>query len=169
MGAQKRYGGTPAYESKLSRVMDRLGVTRFEFDWSRQSAWIQFEYREEIYRFEHSVKRSQERGLKVQLGSDCFAQLVLSLEDLARMVERGIYDLSTWVVGMKCLPAPVEVPTFLRLMGFAHLPDYEECKSRYRELVHQMHPDAGGAPEDFRGLMEAWAKARAWFGKGEGQ
>ena len=34
-----------------------------------------------------------------------FAQLVKTLEDIARMVERGIYDLSTWIEGMKTLPS----------------------------------------------------------------
>jgi len=85
------------------------------------------------------------------------------------MVERGIYDLSTWVAGMKYLPAPVEVPSFFRQLGFDHLPNYDECKSRYRELVHQMHPDAGGDEVDFKALQVAWEKAEAWFGKGEGQ
>lgn len=34
------------------------------------------------------------------------AEVVLALEDLVRMIDRGIYDLSTWVAGMKYLLAP---------------------------------------------------------------
>ena len=136
-----------------------------EYNWDRHEAWIQFRYKGEIYRFEHSVKAAQARGLKISLGSDCFAQLVLALEDLARMVERGIYDLSTWVVGMKYLPPSVQVPTFFKQMGFDHIPTAEVCKERYRELAKQLHPDAGGESEDFKALRKAWVKAQAWFGE----
>ena len=48
--------------------------------------------------------------IKMAYGSDCFAQIVLSLEDLARMAERGIYELQTWLSGMQYLPPPVVVP-----------------------------------------------------------
>lgn len=170
MTRRKQYADAGSYEVKLGRVMERLGVTQdglqhHEYNWDRHSAWIQFAYKGELYRFEQNALRAQERGLKLQYGTDCFAQLVLALEDLARMVERGIYDLSTWVVGMKCLPAPVEVPSFFRQLGFDHLPTHDEYRDRYRDLTHQLHPDAGGNPDDFKALMKARDQAEAWFSK----
>lgn len=162
---KKLYGDSCFYEGKLSRVMDRLCVKSFEYDWNRYSAWVQFEYKGDIYRFDHSVQLALERGQKLQLGTDCFAQLVLALEDLARMVERGIYELSTWVVGMKCLPAPVHVPDFFQRMGFEYIPTYEECRERFRDLAKRLHPDAGGNSDEFKALMAARQRVETWFGK----
>ena len=107
MASKKIYSSPELYEDKLVRVMARLGIEEgdYNYDWSRQECWVEFRYKGELYRFSHSVKNAQEHGISLQYGSDAFAQVVLSLEDLARMVERGIYDLSTWVAGMKALQA----------------------------------------------------------------
>ena|SRR5690606_15929118 len=99
-------------------------------------------------------------------GSDCFAQVVLALEDLARIVERGIYDLSTWVSGLKALPPVVEVPSFFRVLGFTEIAaGVEEVKTRYRSLAKQLHPDAGGSAEDFQALKRAAEQAIQWFSR----
>lgn len=140
--AKKQYGAADNYERKLERVMERLGVEEFNFNWDRWSCWVQFRYKGELYQFEHSVEKARSRGQKLDYGSDAFAQVVLALEDLARMVERGIYELQTWVAGMKYLPPPVEVPSFFRFLGFEQIPSGpEEVTARYRTLVKQMHPD----------------------------
>ncbi len=55
----------------------------------------------QYYRFEHSLHKAAEHKQNIHYSSDLFAQLVKTLEDIARMVERGIYDLSTWIEGMK--------------------------------------------------------------------
>ena len=101
----KQYAAPETYEAKLEKVMSRLGVEQYDYDWSRFECWVSFAYKGQPYRFSHSIDNAKAHGVDVRHGSDVFAQLVLSLEDLARMVERGIYDLSTWVAGMKYLPA----------------------------------------------------------------
>ena len=157
---RKQYGDAGMYEKKLARVMERLGVEDYNFDWSRHRAWVQFRYKGQLYRFDHTVSNARARGITLHFGSDCFAQIVLSLEDLARMVERGIYDLQTWVSGMKMLPQALEVPSFLRLLGFEEIPsDADEVKARYRNLAKQLHPDQGGDSEDFRMLRRASEQA----------
>jgi hypothetical protein len=162
--AKKLYGPTDEYERKLTRVMERLGVKEYNFNWDRWGAWVQFKYKGELYQFEHSVTKAQARGLKLQYGSDAFAQIVLSLEDLARMVERGIYDLSTWVAGMKMLPPAREVPSFFKFLRFDRIPEnVEEVKARYRELAKLMHPDVGGNAEDFEKLKMAAEQAMQYF------
>lgn len=100
----KQYAEPAAYEAKLEKVMARLGIEEYDYDWSRRECWVSFTYKGQPYRFCHSVDNAKAHGVNIQYGSDVFAQVVLSLEDLARMVERGIYDLSTWVAGMKYLP-----------------------------------------------------------------
>lgn len=154
----KQYADFKTYESKLERVMGRLGIESYDYDWSRTECWITFTYKGEYYRFSHSVKNAQEHNVMISYGSDAFAQLVLALEDLARMVERGIYDLGTWVSGMKCLPAGEMkfkfVKTCFMSLGFNEMPTEEQVKARFRAMVKVFHPDVGGDTEYFRSIEE---------------
>lgn len=164
MAKRKQYADPDQYERKLEKVMERLGVDTFDFNWDRWGCWIEFWYRGELYRFDHSTEKAQARGIDLAYGSDAFAQVVLSLEDLARMVERGIYELSTWVAGMKYLPPVKEVPSFFRFLGFDDIPtEPEEVRTRYKTLTKQMHPDTGGDPEDFKKLQRAAEQGMKYF------
>ena len=155
----KQYAEPATYEAKLEKVMSRLGVDKYDYDWSRFKCWVEFFYKGQPYRFEHSVENAQAHGVKIQYGSDVFAQVVLSLEDLARMVERGIYDLSTWVAGMKCLPASADIPACFKVLQFNELPTPEELQKRFRQLSKVAHPDGGGSEEQFISLKSAYDEA----------
>jgi len=156
----KRYAEPSTYEAKLEKVMGRLGVEWFDYDWSRRECWIEFRYKGAPYRFTHSVGNAQAHGVDIRYGSDVFAQVVLSLEDLARMVERGIYDLSVWVAGMKQLPPAQEIPVCFRIMQFTEKPtSAHEVQARYRQLVKAAHPDTGGSAEQFKALQDAYQQA----------
>ncbi len=158
----KQYAAADNYEAKLSRVMERLGVKEFDYNWDRFSSWIQFRYKGELYRFDHSLDNARTHGVDLKYGSDVFAQLVLSLEDLARMVERGIYDLQRWVAGMKFLPAAVEIPNCFKFLGFEQMPaDMSEIDTRYKNLAKVYHPDAGGNEDDFIKLTTATEQAKS--------
>jgi len=163
---KKQYASADMYERKLSKVMERLGAEEFNFNWDRFSCFVEFRYRGELYRFDHSVEKAKTRGVDLRYGSDSFAQVVLALEDLARMVERGIYELQTWVAGMKYLPPPIDVPSFFRFLGFQEIPaGPEDVKERYRQLAKQFHPDVGGNEDDFRKLTDAAERAVKYFGE----
>lgn len=152
----KQYGSADSYERKLERVIERLGADSPDYNWDRHGCWVQFRLKGELYRFDHSKERAAARGIKLAYGSDAFAQVVLTLEDLARMAERGIYEPQTWLAGMKYLPPPIEVPSFLQFLGFTQIPaSSHDVTERYRTLSKQMHPDTGGNPEDFKRLTQA--------------
>lgn len=152
----KQYASASSYEVKLKRIMERLDIKEFNWNYDRHGAWVEFTYKGSLYRFDHDLEKAKARGIKLSFGSDAFAQIVLSLEDLARMVERGIYDLQTWVSGMKYLPPVIEVPVFFKALGFEQLPSSEEeIKTRYRNLSKTVHPDMGGSAEDFDKLTKA--------------
>lgn len=156
----KQYADASTYEVKLKRVMERLNIKEFNWNYDRHGSWVEFRYKGSLYRFDHSVEKAKSRGVNLTYGSDAFAQIVLALEDLARMVERGIYDLQTWVSGMKYLPPVVEVPSFFKTLGFEQLPSSEdEVQTRYRNLAKQLHPDAGGNSEDFIKIQKASEEA----------
>ena len=158
--AKKQYASPDAYEAKLARVMERMGATEFNYNWDRHMAWVEFRLKGLLYRFDHSVEKAKARGFKLTYGSDVFAQLVIALEDLARMGERGIYELTTWLAGMKFLPPPVVIPECFKVLGFEAIPtDVEEVKARYKTLAKQVHPDAGGSEAAFIRIQEASRQA----------
>ena len=173
--AKKKYGPAQKYEAKLDKVMDRLCIAGkdYSFDWGRWSAWIQFTHKGKAWTFEHSVERSRQlnaENAKVKalaLGSDCFAKLVLALEDLARMAEDGIFDLAEMQLrGLKALPPAVELPTCFRLLGFTQVPTGpEEVRQAYREKAKVFHSDAGGNDEDFKALVATRDQALKFFGE----
>ena len=163
----KQYAEPAAYEAKLEKVMARLDVEQYDYDWSRFECWVSFTYKGQPYRFSHSVTNAKAHGVDIKYGSDVFAQVVLSLEDLARMVERGIYDLSTWVAGMKYLPAAVELPDCFRVLQFEAIPeDRQEVDRQFKRLAKVAHPDAGGTEQQFRVLQAAREQALGWFDGG---
>lgn len=156
----KRYSNAQNYEVKLGKVMNRLGVESYDYDWSRKECWVMFVYKGQQYRFSHSLDNAKAHGVDISYGSDLFAQVVLSLEDLARMVERGIYDLSTWVAGMQYLPAPKKIPECFVILGFNDIPTTtEEVKANCRRLKKVFHPDNGGSETEFIRLMKAEKEA----------
>lgn len=166
MGNRKKYTEPVYYEGKLERVMTRLGVDdAYTYNFDRHGAWVEFKYRGQLYRFDHTVQKARASGQDLSYGSDAFAQIVLALEDLSRMVERGIYDLSTWVAGMKFLPDTAQLPGWVKLLGFELMPsNAEDVKARYRNLAKQYHPDAGGDPGDFEKIKTAAEQGIRHFG-----
>lgn len=155
----KQYADPASYEAKLEKVMGRLGVEEYDYDWSRFECWVSFVYKGQPYRFSHSVENAKAHGVNIRYGSDVFAQVVLSLEDLARMVERGIYDLSTWVAGMKYLPAGKPLESCFSWLNFTERPtSKEEVKARYHQIAKRLHPDAGGDSVEFELLKENYQR-----------
>ena len=166
MATQKQYASLEFYEKKLAKVMSRFGIEPEKYDWdcNRSSCWVQFYYKGGLYRFEHSVQKAQEHGHKLSYGSDAFAQVVLALEDLARLVDRGIYDLQDWVAGMKSLPPAQGLPSFCKLLGLDHLPQWEdEIEKAFRTMAKHNHPDVGGSDSFMRNLLAARTEAEDWF------
>ena len=155
----KQYAEPAAYEAKLEKVMARLGVECYDYNWDRFSCWVEFYYKAQPYKFEHSVDNAQAHGVNIRYGSDVFAQVVLSLEDLARMVERGIYDLSTWVAGMKALPAPSNIPECFVKLGFIEMPTIDSLRRRWKQIAKTAHPDAGGDEQYFITMKTAYDDA----------
>ncbi len=155
----KQYAEANTYESKLEKVMQRFGADKYDYNWDRFSCWVEFWYKGQLYRFEHSIENAKLHGNNVKYGSDVFAQVVLTLEDIARMTERGIYELQTWVAGLKALPKPKDIPDCFKKLGFDDIPKIEELKTRYRQVVKTAHPDAGGTEEYFLVVKNAYTQA----------
>ena len=163
----KQYADAGTYEAKLEKVMQRFGADKYDYNWDRFSCWVEFWYKGQLYRFEHSIENAKQHGSDVRYGSDVFAQVVLTLEDIARMTERGIYELQTWVAGLKALPKPKDIPECFKVLGFAEIPEAAELKARYRSIVKKAHPDAGGEENYFIAIQAAYGEAEKYLMKGK--
>lgn len=162
--SKRAYVDVELYEGKLKKVMGRLKVSEYDYNWDKNSAYIEFTYKGQYYKFDHDIERANARryGKKIKYGTDAFAQLVLALEDLARMVERGIYDLSVWISGMLYLPELKELPKCFKTMGFKghEYPSKQELEEKYKELLKVVHPDNGGADDLFIELQKAYEECK---------
>lgn len=162
--AKKKYsGGFEEYEGKLRRVMERLEINQYNYDWNRSECFIEFTYRNQFYRFEHSLDKAKLHNQNIQCVSDLFAQLVITLEDIARMSERGIYELSSWIEGMKSLPPKKEIPQCFVTLGFEDIPTMEELKRQYRDMAKIAHPDRGGSSTLFSVISKAVTEAETYL------
>lgn len=123
-------------ERKLKRVMKRLKIENFNFNWDRSSCFIEFKYQEISYRMEHSVEKAKAKGKVLRNGLDCLNELVQSLEDLCQIIERGTYKLDTWISGLKQSSSAEGTPEYL-----------EEVHIRYKSLGKQKHSDYNVEPE----------------------
>ncbi|MFC2949842.1 hypothetical protein [Virgibacillus sediminis] len=118
-------------ERKLSRVMKRLRVRNFNFNWDRKSCFIEFRYQERSYRLEHSIEKAKKRGIFLNNGLDCLLELTKSLEDLCGIIERGTYPFEAWIAGMEQATAQEE-----------EISEYEEeFHIRYRSTGKQTPSD----------------------------
>ncbi|MDA8346954.1 MAG: J domain-containing protein [Thermaerobacter sp.] len=164
-GQTYAYSGNVAlYVGKLERTTKRFGASDLKWGVGSDEAWVEFRLKGQLYRFDHSMQKAAARGIKLKRGTDAFAQLVLALEDLARLAERGIYELQTWLSGMKALPPVAQVPSFLQYLRFEEIPaSLDDVKDRYRTLALDMHPDKGGNPEDWHKLADAMEQATRYY------
>ena len=159
------YKGTrDFFDRKLERVMVRMQVDRWDYHFGRSDVEIEFWLGGERYLFTDSVERAHLRKRKIDNVKNLFAAIVLGLEDLARLSERGIYDFATLAAGFKALPEAPQVPSFLQFMGFQHVPgSLDEVRDRYKDLARQMHPDQAGNADDMIQLNDAFQQAEVFF------
>ncbi len=154
----KKYSGSlEEFEAKLARVMDRLGVEKYDYNWSQSrgggSCYVEMLYKGSTYRFENTAQKSAECGRGLTYVSDLFGAVVYALEGLARAVEQEIFTLDMLLAGVPSLPAPPPLEPCFTAMGFSERPaSVEEVKQQYRRMAQVMHPDKGGDQEAFIAL-----------------
>lgn len=95
MATETYYPDLTYYLERLPLVMKRFGTDLQEYTYkiNRKSSWIQLKYRGRYYRLEQTVANARLHGVELKDGAATFAQLVLALEDIIRLVKRGVCPL----------------------------------------------------------------------------
>ncbi|MDT8858880.1 hypothetical protein N0O92_01470 [Alkalihalobacillus sp. MEB130] len=108
-------------ERRLVRIMKRLNVAYFDYNWDRHSCYIEFRYKETMYKMEHSSDKAKGTGVaELRSGLDCLIELVDTFEDLCHITDRGTYKLETWLSGMKKTSLVEEKSEPLEKMNIKH-------------------------------------------------
>lgn len=164
-------GDHQAYVSKLKTVLEKkLGLTKtdYDYDYGRHGGWVRFTFGGDKFYLEHTIQKAADQGITLSCGKDAFAQLVLTLEDVIRAHNRGVYPLKALFSEMIALPAPKEIPLYFRMLGFTDIPNSEEeVKAAFRNLAKLLHPDKtnGVSTDAFKAIKQAEQDALAYLGK----
>jgi hypothetical protein len=59
MTASKQYGTADQYEKKLEKVKERINANELNYNFDRHGCWIEFRYKGNLYRFDHSVAKAK--------------------------------------------------------------------------------------------------------------
>ncbi|OIJ15133.1 hypothetical protein BKP37_06870 [Anaerobacillus alkalilacustris] len=119
-------------ERRLRKVMKRLKVENFNFNYDRSSCYIDFHYQNKIYRLEHSIEKAKDKGLiMLRNGLDCLSELIDSLEDLCQIIQRGTYNLETWIAGMAQSASVEEIPNYVEELHIRYKPIGKQKSAEY--------------------------------------
>lgn len=141
----KKYADKNYYQSKLEKIMIKLKAEKYNYHWSDKDAYIRFKYKGKWYELKHTLENANKYRTsdnKLKYGSDIFAQLVLTLEDLQRMDEYNIYDLSDWLSKMQVY-FKNELPDCFQKLGFIGyvIPTEEQINTRFLEFMRVLKPE----------------------------
>ena len=83
----KQYADAAVYERKLQKVMERMAVEEYIYDFNCNEAWVEFLSKGKPYRFECTKSKAEAMGLNLVCDLDYFAQVILALEKFAGLVD----------------------------------------------------------------------------------
>lgn len=113
------------YTKRLAGVMAKLEADEYSFDYTGHTAWVEFSYKGQSYRMEHSVSSALVNGNPIRDGMEALCQIVLALEDVGQSPDRGVDDMQSWVEGLRDLSWSAPLPDCFQRLGFTNLPQSE--------------------------------------------
>ena len=155
----KKYADKKYYQNKLEKIMIKLDIEKYNYRWTKTDAYIRFKYKNQWYQLNHNIEKAninRTSDNKLIYGSDVFAQLVLALEDLSRMSEYNIYDLSEWLSNME-VTYNNELPDCFKKIGFTGIvvPKQDVLEQKIKEYKKVLYPgNYFGDSEKYKELLE---------------
>lgn len=151
----KKYAGNKFYQNKLKNLMEKLKITKYYAKYTETEAFLNFKYNNKWYNIKHTLKNAQKTDSSIKYGSDLYAQLILTLEDLIRIKDRNICDFSNWISQFEIKAGDVSLPDCFKKLGFdgSYMPTKKNIDYKYNELAKILNPaNAFGDKDKFEEL-----------------
>ena len=155
---EKKYADHKYYQTKLANIMKKLGIEKFKYQYTDDKAFINFKIGYKWYQINHTLKNARINNPKIVSGSDVFAELVLTMEDLMHISDRNICDFKDWMAPFELKAGSIELPECFAKLGFdgRYMPSKKNVDFKFSELAKVLDPDknAFGDKEKFDELLD---------------
>lgn len=164
----KVYADIQHYTNKLNNIMQKLDAQKFYYKWTKEDAYIKFKYKNKWYQLTHTIKDANKNRPKndlIEYGSDIFAQLVLTLENLLTIKEYNIKDLEFWISNLE-LKYDNSLPDCFKKIGFSTnlIPDQTLVNKKISELKNIFGPKAEFySKENYEKLLEIEKECNEYY------
>lgn len=171
--------GTIAFSMSYEAAIDRLksiarrlginpepGANQLDYKLTmgaNAEALVKIFYRGVWHEFHYSRQKAEFFHKKIPADKDVFVAVVVCLQDLTRVAERGVFDFGVLVQGFKSLTFQ-KLPEFATFFGFTIMPTWDDVRKRFAELVKP-----GGAfnaeryPADSMIAKQYYDQAKVYF------
>lgn len=152
----KKYADSKFYQNKLSNIMKKLNIEKYRYQYTDTTAFINFKIGYSWYQINHTLENAKKNSPGISNGTDVFAELVLTMEDLLHISERNISDFKTWVSPFELKAGSVELPECFAKLGFdgRYKPSKKNVDFKFNELAKVLDPQKNpfGDKEKFEEL-----------------
>lgn len=153
----KKYSDVKFFINKLNNVFKKLNIEKFRYKYGNDFAFVNFNIDKSWYQINHSTKNA-DKNTKSLAGSDMFAEIVLSIEELSHLQDRGICSFQDIVSVFELKAGAVKLPDCFKKLGFdgRYMPSKKHVDYKYNDLAKVLHPDSAfGDMEKFNELNTA--------------
>lgn len=155
---EKKYADHKFYQTKLSNIMKKLGIEKYKYQYTEDKAFINFKIGFSWYQINHTLKNAKINNPGITNGSDVFAELVLTMEDLLHISERNICDFKTWIAPFELKAGSIELPECFKKLGFdgRYMPSKKNVDYKFNDLAKVLDPskNAFGDAQKFEELLK---------------
>ncbi len=165
----KKYADVKFYQNKLANIMKKLGIEKYRFQYTDETAFINFRIGYTWYQINHTLEKAKINSPSISSGADVFAELVLTMEDLSHISDRNIADFKVWMAPFELKAGSVELPECFAKLGFdgRYKPSKKNVDYKYNELAKVLDPDKNtfGDKDKFEELNKMKAECYAFLDK----
>lgn len=156
--ANKKYADVKYYQTKLDNIMKKIKITKYYQKFGKDYAFVSFKYKNKYYQINHSMEKANEN---IENGSDLFAEIVLTIEDLVHISERNICSFEDWLSNFEQKAGTYELPDCFKKLGFdgRYMPNKKNVDYKVNELAKVLDPkNVFGDKDKYNELMDCKSK-----------
>ena len=138
----KKYADYKFYQTKLINIMKKLNIDKYNYRFTDENAFINFKHGYSWYQLDHTIEKAKKSNAGITSGTDLFAELVLTLEELYHINERNIISFKKLFEPFELKAGTVDLPECFIKLGFdgRYLPLKKNIDYKYNELAKVLDP-----------------------------